>query len=647
MPESDLGAEKMSLGYRPDIDGLRAVAVLSVMLFHFDHERFPGGFVGVDVFFVISGYLITAILLRELDAGTFSLMDFYERRARRILPALLLVLFACIPLAFATMLPAELEWHMVGTASVLGFASNFWLMVQGGYFRPSTELQPLLHTWSLAVEEQFYLFFPLLLMFLARHRRVNLGILLGVLALLSIVFAEWAWRAFPSASFFFSPGRAFELLAGSLVLLAGRQKMVGWLASPPQVLREVGAALGLGAILVAVFAFDASTPSPSFALLLPIIGAAVLIKFGNHPTYATRLLSCRPAVALGLISYSTYLWHQPLFAFARRTGELSPVVGASVLLGALVLGALSWYWVERPFRDRRTMPLPRLAATLGAGTAALVLSVGVTISANGFPNRYPVEDRSLALFDLGEAADYVKRRYKTLSGKPYAEDGRTRVLIVGDSFAKDLLNVLYERGLDSRLDLAVWELRPGCGNLIQAIDYSLYLDTREQAVCERTGRWSAPGIDGLASKADVIWLASAWRDWEAPLVATSVERLGEIYDAQVLVLGRKSVGPVNIPSLVAAGRSARDALEGQYATVDQEIDAIFEATLPQQVWIPFGAAFCGIDGSCPMFDSNDRLHSFDGVHLTPAGAIRAGDILFSNDRVGKALGLTDNVGRWE
>lgn len=297
------------MNYRREIDGLRAIAVLPVIFLHAGFSVFSGGYVGVDIFFVISGYLITSILIGELEHGNFSIDRFYERRARRILPALFVVMLACLPFAYMWMLPTQLKDFAHSLISVVLFVSYFYFISQVDYFAPSAELQPLLHTWSLAVEEQYYLLFPILLVVLWRFGRQRVFWSIVVIAVLSLLLAEWGYRNKPSENFYFAPTRAWELLAGSICSFM----TVGKAQRSSNVL----SALGFAMIVFAIFGYDATTPFPSVYALLPVVGTALIILFAAEGTWVARLLSLRMFVGIGLISYSAYLWHQPLFAFAR------------------------------------------------------------------------------------------------------------------------------------------------------------------------------------------------------------------------------------------------------------------------------------------------------------------------------------------
>lgn len=360
--------------YRREIDGLRALAVTPVILFHAGFSVVSGGFVGVDVFFVISGYLITSIILGELRSTTFSLLSFYERRARRILPALIVVMALCVPFAWAWMLPAEFKDFSQSLAAVSLFSSNVLFWMESGYFAAAAEHKPLLHTWSLAVEEQYYMFFPLLAIVLLKWGGKAFIVGLVVLSCISLGLSEWGWRQSPSANFYLAPTRAWELFAGSICAFyeseKGRKKS-GLLSLT-----------GLVLIVIAIFGFDESTPFPSIYALVPVIGAALIILYGQEGTAVARLLSLKVLVWVGLVSFSAYLWHQPLFAFARIYSFHEPSMMLMTVLAALsfILAWISWKYVEQPFRSKT-----KYSATTGQvlGVAGLTTAVFVAIGLFG------------------------------------------------------------------------------------------------------------------------------------------------------------------------------------------------------------------------------------------------------------------------
>lgn len=432
--------------YRREIDGLRALAVVPVLLFHAGVPGFSGGFVGVDVFFVISGYLITSILLAELAHDRFSLLAFYERRARRILPALFLVMAASLPLAWVWLAPSDLKDFGKSLIGVALFSSNFLFWQQSGYFDTAAELKPLLHTWSLAVEEQYYLLFPPMVMLIWRVARRRLGWLLAALALLSLAVAETRNVSASATTFFLLPSRSWELLAGALISLRHHGTPPCEDAGLPAQVLGLG---GLLAILVAVFAFDNHTPFPGLAALLPVGGAVAVIAGANPATLAGRLLGSRLLVGCGLLSYSAYLWHQPLFAFARHASleKPSPMLFAGLVLLTFGLAYLSWRFVETPFRRRERFTRRRIFALAGLGSL-LFIFVGFACQAANHLSRYRLSAEQATLIASAQRsplrekchtshADYLK---PAAACTFFAPDVRWAVL--GDSHAVELAYAL-------------------------------------------------------------------------------------------------------------------------------------------------------------------------------------------------------------
>lgn len=433
----------IKMHYRREIDGLRAVAVLPVIFFHAGFSVFSGGFVGVDVFFVISGYLITSILIAELEQGNFCIARFYVRRARRILPALFVVMFACLPFAYVWMLPSQLKDFAQSSVAVVFFASNVLFWREDGYFGAAAELKPLLHTWSLAVEEQYYLLFPLFLVLLWRFGRQRVFWIVVAVAVLSLLLAEWGWRNKPSANFYLAPPRAWELLAGSVCAFL----TVGKAQRSSNVLSAAGFAL----IVFAVFYYSESTPFPSVYTLVPVVGTALIILFAAEGTWVAQLLSLRGFVGIGLISYSAYLWHQPLFAFARlRTlTEPSHTMMSVLAAAALLLAWATWYWVERAFR-RRANPLfvTQQSLFLSSGVVgAVFVAAGLAGHfGNGFEWRTP---SAANVADLDERVIINNGLHADCDG-PFNKSKNCytslspNILLWGDSFAMHLAQGILE-----------------------------------------------------------------------------------------------------------------------------------------------------------------------------------------------------------
>jgi peptidoglycan/LPS O-acetylase OafA/YrhL len=338
--------------YREEIDGLRAIAVLPVIFFHAGFEFFQGGFVGVDIFFVISGYLITLLITNDLEKESFSIKHFYERRARRLLPALFLVLLVCLPVAWLWMLPADLKYFGQSLFSVSIFSSNFFFWLKTGYFDTTSELSPLLHTWSLAVEEQYYIIFPLLLMLIWKYKDATKMFLLLMLLVASLIFASYLSPLYPNFSFYMLPTRAWEILVGALIAFYCMKNDEKFLS---EFLKQILSILGLALIIFSILIFDEQIPFPSLYTLMPVIGTGLIIIAAKNGTLVYQFLSFKPLVSLGLISYSAYLWHQPILAFARYkyVEDISSLILFFLCVAAILMAYVSWKFIEQPFRNAR------------------------------------------------------------------------------------------------------------------------------------------------------------------------------------------------------------------------------------------------------------------------------------------------------
>jgi peptidoglycan/LPS O-acetylase OafA/YrhL len=482
-----------TLPYRAEIDGVRAIAVLAVIFHHAGFFWARGGYVGVDVFFVISGFLITGILLREHQDGTFSLARFYERRARRILPALLVVLGATLLACSIVMFEADRRIVARTAVSVLAFAANFlfWGGVDFGqvgtlnYFNRRIHEQPFAHTWSLGVEEQYYLLFPLALMAIlplpvTRGRRILIGV-----TLLSFGLCAWLTARHQSAAFYLLPTRLWELLVGGFAAWYGAAQ------NTPRSRREAIAAAGVVLILAPIYVFTEHSPFPGVHAAVPVIGTALLIRYAAG-TNTSAILASRPLVFVGLISYSAYLWHQPLFAMARYL-ELSRglSLGATLALIALtlIMAAVTWRWIETPFRDRRRVSGRRLAWTLGAATIGVAATASIWAFTTDAGRRSPmatnvVAQSALSLFtDCNVATQPTRRLGFGCLLDPSSSDPPS-FLVVGDSHADAMFPAFAKISRDSgRQGRLVYTLAcpalmhihgtpadvPGCRNMQQAV----------------------------------------------------------------------------------------------------------------------------------------------------------------------------------
>ena len=624
--------------YRKEIDGLRAIAVLPVILFHAGIRGFEGGFVGVDIFFVISGYLITSIIVDERRSGRFSFASFYERRARRILPALFAVVLLSYLLALVLMLPGEMEEYSQSVFAVAGFSSNIFFWRTTGYFDAAAELKPLLHTWSLAIEEQYYFLFPLFLALAWRIGERRLFAILLCCAIASVAVAQWASGSkYFMAAFFLLPTRVWELLIGSLAAFSSPRSSV----SPAETkwAKEILGWLGVSLIALSVFCFDSSTPFPGLYALVPTIGTILILLFCSESTFVGRILSFKAISGVGLISYSAYLWHQPVFAFVRQVSgeQLASWTLLMMVPFVLLIAYLTWRYIESPLRDRtRFEPKEVLLFSVG-GTVVLLLAGAIGVLTDGFIFRYSVEDRYLASIRPREEGRYVQARFAALDRRPFDGVSQSRkVLVIGDSLAQDVVNAFSESRLASEMQFTMRHIGYVCGNLfVEQRRILPAVGSAHRAECERT----EPGLytDGLLrrqmAEADEVWFAAWWLPWQVELVPDSVANVRREFGKTVRVFGRKDFGIVNLRRLLSIEGDSRYRFQGSVSNETIEINSALAVGLASDVFVDVQKMLCGVAvKSCSQFTPGGALVSYDGVHLTQNGARQLGGQLLLDHR---------------
>ena len=430
--------------YRADIDGLRALAVLPVVFNHAGVRGFHGGYVGVDIFFVISGFLITGILARDIAIGRHSIAEFYRRRILRIFPALFALLGVVTIGACIAMLPTELVRYARSLAATTLFGSNMLFFAETGYFAPASQSKPLLHTWSLAIEEQFYILWPLMLAAIGARRPALMKVAVGVVTAISFAVSLHQVEHARTAAFFLLPARAWELGLGAMLAVAAKPRWPRWVD-------EALAIVAVGTILYCIKQYNEGTPFPGMGALAPCAAAAILIWTGTAETLVARAFSLAPMVWIGRISYSLYLWHWPVIVFASIGLFLprTPAVMAGEVLVSIALAWGSWRFVEQPFRRGVSgWPTPRvLAGGAAAMAAALAIAAGIAAS-GGLPGRLTADERHVAAYEAIDGdrlyrsgscfASGPGQRYDAARCLARSGTGRPAILFVGDSHGAHL-----------------------------------------------------------------------------------------------------------------------------------------------------------------------------------------------------------------
>ena len=601
--------------YRAEIDGLRALAVVPVILFHAGFELFSGGFVGVDVFFVISGYLITTILIEDLENQRFSLVNFYERRARRILPALFFVMLVCIPFAWMWMLPIQMKDFSQSLVAVSLFASNILFWGESGYFAAAAEEKPLLHTWSLAVEEQYYVLFPIFLILAWRFGKNRVFWMIVVMASISLLLSEWGWRNKASANFYLAPTRAWELFAGSIAAFIVQKQGVQK--------NNILALLGLAAIVFSIFFYDETTPFPSVYALVPVFGVVLLVLYAGKGTLAAKILSTKGFVGIGLISYSAYLWHQPLFAFARiRTIEHpSLLLMPALSFLSILLAYLTWCYIEKPFRSKTSFSRNTifLFSLIAISATSLIGVIGN--KTNGFDARF-LETELAFLHQINkETSGYVEKRFDELKSAEW-DNEKVKVFLVGDSYAQDLTNAVYESDMIENISLSTWYVSARCGNIyIPFKEKEKFINKINLKRCAKSDYFGSKEFIKRLKSADEVWFASSWRAWQVELIQNSLFNVDDLTNAVIRTYGRKYFPKFKPRKYLGMSAEERANFAEPINTQDIELNNKLSELAKGYNFIDVQRLMCDGDGlECKIFDDSGYLKTYDGAHLTKAGA---------------------------
>ncbi|MDA9020158.1 acyltransferase [Flavimaricola sp.] len=594
------------LNHRPDIDGLRALAVISVILYHAGIWWVPGGFVGVDIFFVISGYLISSIILSEISRGEFSFKRFFERRLRRIIPALLVMLAIVVATAQIIALPEQAQDTAKSGLAALFSVSNFWFWQRSGYFAPATEFMPLLHTWSLGVEEQFYLVFPVMLLVLARIPFQMKWLLFGG-TIAFFLLGLWFSNNKPSVAYYLLPARAWEFGVGTL--------LAANIVPPLQrrLLIEVISALGFILIIFAVIFISSDMIFPGWAALLPVLGAAMTIHAGGSAWISRNLLSARPVVYIGLLSYSLYLWHWPwLTAMRIRSGSifLDLPLASLAVAATFVTAWLSWRFVEQPFRDGQFAPMNKLIFSINAAGILIVCIAVLSILNAGFPGR--LNERGLAAIGVAGQVDPLQEPCRGVHDTKECRFGSANApisyAIIGDSHAPSFRHAIRSSEImGDAVGTLYW--MEGCPLLL---DVSFSHGSRH----EECGSFIDDIWAAISSQPDLntIILVGRWPAWTTGLTPEH-----RFLRRQTLLIDSQTVQPSIAENVDVFERSLGRTLE---RLNNMGFDVILAGAAPEPVFdVPTATAMATIAGrelprGIPRSDVESRAGAVDTLLRT-------------------------------
>ena len=586
--------------YRAEIDGLRALAILPVILFHAGFEWFSGGFVGVDVFFVISGYLITTIIISEMAEGKFSIINFYERRARRILPALyFLLIVATIYALFTSPFYARDIFQSIFATTV--FAENILLYIESSdYFDVGVSKKLLFHTWSLGVEEQYYLFFPIFLILFWGSGKKNIVWVIAILASFSFISSEWGWRNDPIFNFYLSPTRAWELFAGSLVAF--------YLDNKNQQSNQLKSFVGIILIAFAIYFYDETTPFPSVYTLAPIIGAALIIIYADNKTLVAKILSSKYLVGIGLVSFSAYLWHQPIFVFYER--EMAEYLNSYfdidwrpiLILSILSISAFSYFVIEKPFRYH--VPKKTFVSTF---TLITILLISISFYGHktvGFEKtkiELFAENKSLYINHFVES-----ERATSLWNDDYYPS--SQILVIGDSMAADLKAALRTQNIA----VNKLSLDGGCFRELIANNYgcSISINDLIDAISAHQYTFIASDFIKENSIRDAFLLRDSLSDSNKKIFIVNYPRF------------KKHASDLSYEFAMSEDVNQSSIKSIYFDSLRPEVHEIEVVALERNsaVLIDKVSFFCDRNShECKFYDKNEKALFYDELHLTVEG----------------------------
>jgi peptidoglycan/LPS O-acetylase OafA/YrhL len=613
------------LKHRTDIEGLRGLAVLAVFAGHLGLTGAPGGFVGVDVFFVVSGFVIAQVVARRQAEGRFSLVDFWERRTRRLMPAALVVIAATTAMACFHMFPDELMTYAGSSLSTLAFAANLWFWQTIDYFAAPPDMHPLLHAWSLGVEEQFYIVFPLLMLAFWRWFPKAVKPVLGLVALVSFGIGVWWARDHVSAAFYLPVGRAWELLLGVLLALGA------FPVPSSRLVRSGMGALGLGLILWAMATYQPWTAMPGTAAIAPCLGALLMLAAGEDtPTGA--LISIPPLRFYGAISYSLYLWHWPLISFQRMMfGEQAgPLAVLAVFALAVLLATLSWRFIETPIRDRRDgLSTGRFYLVAAIATLLVAAPSVVILATGGLPARF-----SPKVYAIAQSAVRTERRNEACLPNP---DGpltdwpagcldpaadRPNWMLIGDSHANHLW-------------FGLSQAHPGI-NLMQATVSNCRMTIAPADGATAQCRRLADRLFGeilTASPPQRVYLAGLWRPGDEAAVAETLAWL-KAHDIEAILIGPAPTYEQSVPRLLAlAEHLGQPDLPYHRRLPDAERMEPKMAAVARQSGVGYLSILRAIcpRGLCELTTPEGRPMQWDEGHLSRDGSRLVGQRLTAQE----------------
>ena len=612
----------MNKFYRPEVDSLRAIAVIIVIFFHSGLNIFSGGYIGVDVFLVISGYLISSLIISEVSNDTFTFISFFERRLRRLIPALFFIIIISLIFSWYLLTPSELKKFGQSIIASSFFTSNILFWRESGYFETEAELKPLLHTWSLSLEVQFYIFFSFFLFLIIKLKRKWVIAITILIFLLSLLISIWGSINKPIANFYLLPSRGWEFLIGFFLAYLNIFDQ-NYLS---RIKNEMLCLVGLCMIIFTSFFYNGYTPYPSLYSLLPTIGTALLIICMKPNTFIFKVFNLKVFVLLGLISYSAYLWHFPMIVFTKILfgDHLNLSTILIIIFSTIVLSYISWIYIEKPFRDKKILNSCQVIRILLASLTILLCIGSYFTFSNGGLHFYEKKDRKI-LTNFIDPSKYVTSRYNKLELRDFESSDNENILLIGDSFGEDLLNSFYESKSNKQF-ISTYYILSRCGVLMVKTKYISKFQAKD---CKSQKTFfSSEKLIQLMQEANEIWITSNWEKWNIQFIQQSIENISRI-NPNIKIFGSKYFGSVSERDFISNRLNLSNNINNQKKYIDfNEKNNNLEQTVlkTSAEFINLQRLLCNNEINCNPIDK-DNLVSYDGKHLTKFGAKKLGNIL--------------------